>query len=278
MRKIILNLIVLGICANAYSQKVNFKKDMITIGKEDVFHFVKTKDGNVFTGEEANFALSDMNGKELLIFGDSTMFYAKLPNEKKPRPAYTTMLCFDPNSNQTTLMPRPRVLNFRKYIVKSLEEVGFFKDREMTSQVYNDLMNMQDQTYINDWNVHIDTTNSNRIQNSELTKSKFGNLSSRVPGRVVLKDLKIMDGSTQIGYFKLKEKGSYAASYEIVNNEGYTIGTSRMILKENRTNVKSFVAEEFKWFYFKKDKEGNSLSPEEQLQNVARYLVEQGYL
>ncbi len=278
MKKVILTLVSLIFFNAIYAQKVKFKKDKIEVDKKELFEFLKTKDGSIMTDALPNFALRDMKGNDLLIFTDTTIYYSQLPNEEEKRKAYKTLLCTNPSTNKSTMIPRPKAFNFRKYIVRNLEELGFFKTNEFTTDTYESLISKQDLSIITKWNEHIDSTNTNRLKNYDLTKNKFGELESRKPGRISVVSGKIKDGDKEVGEFKVKTKGSYAHIYEIINKEGYTIGSVSLEQKNNKGNVKPFVTDEPRWFYYKKDKEGNDLKPDAKLYNMAKYLIEQGYL
>lgn len=280
MRQLLLLLFVnVALLTPSFGQKVKYKKEKIYVDKELSFDFARTMKKSLLSGKLSHYALrSTVDNSDVLVFKDTTFYYETLPHELDSRAAYNCVSLEVPVLDKKVALPRINTLNYRKAIIKNLKETSFFKEKKMTEAIYADFLKTQKMDVIENTITHIDTTNANRVVNYEKTKKKFGDLFKRKPGRVAVGDLKIWDGEKQIGYFKFSTGGSYAASYEVVNHEGITIGKVAIIKKENSANVRTLVDEKRKWMYYKKNKEGKDPTRDQKLTALAKYLVEQGYM
>lgn len=281
--KNILSVVFLLLFTSAsYAQKIKFKKDMIQVDKKDKYEFLKTKDGSILGSDLPNFVLKDLNGNELLNFTDTTVYYAKLDNEKEQRVAYRMFICNSPMLNKRSTFPIPPTFNFRKYITGNLEDLDFFKTNEFTEKVYQSLLYKQDFNSIDKWTNHIDTTNTNRLAYSKMTSEIFSPLKERVPGQISVKSGVIYDGRTKLGKFSLDKKGSYAHIYYVVNHKGFTIGIVSMEQKSGKANFGSYAIDESgmtrKNFFFQRNSAGQELTPDKKLTQIANHIILSGLL
>lgn len=278
MQKLFLLLLSIFTISAIQAQKVQLKKNMVLVDKKEQLEFVRTKKANLLKGELPHYSLKDLDGKELLVITDTIIFYAQLPNESELRQAYRTYLCTNPETGKSSVISKPNTLSIRKVYLKNLKELGFFSNYTIDHQLYQSFVEMQGLEAIEALNIHVDSTNSNRLKNFELTKNQFGALQERKPGIVSVYGGKIKDGALEIGQFKISKKGSYAHIFEIINSEGHTIATMSLFQKENNGNLKTLINGTFKKFHYKLDKEGKKPSNDEKFTTVAKYLVQQGFL
>ena len=278
MRLLLLTTFFIFILTPTNAQKIKFKKDIIEVDKEDKYEFIKTKKSGLLSSDPTHFTLKEVGGSDILVFTDTVFTYKKLPNETDIRSAYFTVLCSTPKFSKSAAIDKPSALNPRKYYISKLEELGFFKTNELTSDMYSEFIEGEDPQVIKDRNHHIDTTNENRLKNYTLTKEKYGELSERKPGRIMVEKGIVTDGQEKIGEIKLSKRGSYAHTYEIINNEGFTIATAAIILKEGKGNVRTLVDEKRKHFLYQRGTDGKGLTTDQKLWYFANHLVLQGYL
>lgn len=266
-------------------QKVKIKKDLIYVDKKEEYNFVKTNNGGALLSELPNFKLSDTKGNDIFLIGDTSMYYKKLPFESEPRVSYKTFTFNSTKLQKTVIVPRKATFNYRKYIVTSLDEIGFFGSGEFTESTFETLVNRQDLDKITQWDNHIELVNEQREKNYNLTVEKFGEPKSRKPGAVTIKSVPgkvemhaVMDGKTEVGRFIVKTKGSSAHIYEMVNHEGFTIGTIALFMTGNNANVRLYVTEEFEKFKFRKSAEGLDPPLNYKLNEIGTFLVRGGLL
>ncbi|KAA3622648.1 MAG: hypothetical protein DWQ02_25680 [Bacteroidetes bacterium] len=274
-----LGLVIISLLLNLsaiQSQDVSFKKGFIRIDKEEKFELVKIKKEGLLPFR--SFTLKNMKGENLLYIMDTSFYFQQLPCETKPRLSFGAYAIISTELNQTTIVPHFGALNFGKRLAKDLEAAGFFKDEKFTEPVYEKYLEILNVEEGKNLILFRDTTDINREKNYELTKEQFGELYKRQPGKIKVAEGKITDGIKEVGKFKMKSKGSYSHVYEIINKEGYTIAKANLFQTDNRGNVKPVVANEFKWFNYKKDKDGVEPSVDSKLTQIAKYLIEAGLL
>lgn len=280
MKKTILFLACLMAMTSSFGQKVKLKKGMVLVDKQEQFKFEKTKDGKLLKGTIPHYMLSDLEGNPILVLTDTLVNFTQIPSETEPRRAYRTYVCTNPKNNKSTVVAMPRALNARKIYIKDLKDLGFFKSGEMTDEIYEGLVQKQDLEWVENWKIHLDSTNVNRVRNYELVKEKLGEPTKRKPRKISVSGGQIKDGLTVVGKFLMKKKGrgSYAHIYRLEDAKGKEIGQAALFVTESRGNTKVFSDDVFKTFDYKTKRDGTSMTTDEKLQVLAEYLIIQGYL
>lgn len=258
------------------AQKVSYKKGTISVNKKAQFRVDKTKKGRLVG--LSNYALRTIEGDDILTVKDTAFYLAQLPNEEEPRVSFRAYVVTAPSLDKTTIVPIIGALNFGKRLMNDLKATSFFKGDGLTEEIYNNYVKLHKSEEIPIKLSEIDSINTFRQENYKLTKKIFGPLLKRRPGNISISSLTIKEGIEKIGSLKLKEKGSYASTYKVINKAGDIIGGYSIIPSEGKSNVRLMVDEgnwktKRKWFYHK---EGTTL--EQMMKRMATFLVEAGYL
>jgi hypothetical protein len=282
--KILSALFVVLFCVNEnlISQNAKFNKDAVFIDKVKKYDFIRTKKGGL-TGL-SNVVLKDLDGKDIIIINDTTLYYKRLPNELEDRGAIKTNYIYSPEIDKTILVSPIISYNIRKDIVKELDKLEFFKSGNIDENLLIQLAGQFGLSEFEKTLDNIEKTNTERFIVAQLVEKEFGPHVARKPGLISHMNGKIFDGGLTVASYVLDGKGSYAATYKIISSKGYHVANLTIIPSESRANVRFLIDQKNErrhWFKFIQ-KEQTPPTKEEMneyfFDECAKYIIENGFL
>lgn len=282
--------------SNSTAQKVQYKKGQVYVDKELKFEFKEIEDES---SSLTRYELIDNEGNVVFAMSDTTFFYSRLPNETSQRPALRAYRCTAPEEGLEGVMPYFPIMNYPKQRIKDLQDAGFFKSLAFDEKIIQEFLEKQSPDYLTQQFEEIEKTNDTRQENYKLTEAAFGPLLSRAPKDpgVVINIEKpgsylIKEGSLLVAKVDLREKGSNNHAYQVVNYKDEIIGEINIFqtpvtqggLQQYQYNLKPFILGtdnsegNYKWFYERVKSTGSPGSTTQRLEEVARYMVNEGII
>lgn len=169
----------------------------------------------------------------------------------------------------------------RKYVTKRLKKQDFFKTDKLTEEVFDVLVSKYlDTKGLLKTLSKIDSSNLTRLNTYNKTIEKFGDLVKRDPNFSIInikENLQINDGGKAIGKFRIKKKGSFSTTYDILNSHKKIIGTFSIIPSRKNIFIRTKIDNKGKKILFSEiDTFGQK--PKSRPKVVAKYLIFNGYL
>ena len=280
------------------AQKVQYKKGKVYVDKELKFDFVEV-DGKENNSKLNSYLLKDLDGKTVFAMTDTAFYYEQLPHEISKRKAYEAYNCSAPAQGLQGVIPYFPVMGYPKQRIQDLQKAGYFKTLSFDETIFQAFLDRQSPGYLAEQIEEIDAINESRMSNYTLTEAAFGPLFERepqepgvvinieMPGSYLLKE-----GNILVGKFNLKTKGSNNHVFEVTNRAGDVIGEVNIFqtpvtqsgLQQFRYNLKPFIfgtdnaEENYRWFYERVKSTGSPESTNHRLEQVARYLVNEGLI
>ena len=291
-------MVVLLVSANVSAQKVKYKDGQVLVNKVHAFDFVKI-DAKENKSELDHYILSDLDGNVIMTMTDTTFYFDQLPNELSPRGAYHAYAINAPAAGLTGVMPYNPVMGYPKQRIGDLDKVGFFKDSQLDQTKLDGFLERQNADYLNTMDEEREETNTNRKENYNLTKEKIGALMEREPGSIAVtininqkNGYVIRDGNTVVGTYLVISPDSYKPGLLVYNSAGEEIASGTIFKEPETVNGlgqykyglklyaygKNDLDENFKWFYERVKSTGTQYSISEKLEQMATFLINEGFL
>jgi hypothetical protein len=296
--KILKLFIFLLILSNLNAQKVKYDNGEIFVDKTHKFNFTES-DNKETKSKLSKHDLTDIEGNLILSMIDTTYYFEQLPNEMEPREAYHAYVLSAPQLNLNEIMPYFPVFGYAKQRVMDLKKVGFFENETINKEMFYKFLEYQNPEYLKTLNEELNQTNTNRKTNYKLTEEKIGPLLERTPGEIsVIINFKqnngylINDGNKLVGKFLVADPQSYKPSVLVYNSLNKEIAVGEIFTQPETINglpkYKYFlklhvygqnnIDKNLKWFYENARSIGGQSSITEKLENIAKFLVNEGFL
>ena len=291
-------LVALLITSTLYAQKVKLKDGEVLVNKVHKFNFVEIKNEKD-KNELSQYVLSDLDRNVILSMTDTTFNFERLPNELEPRGAYHAYILAAPSINLKETMPYHPIMSYADRRIKDLNKVGFFKNSAMDSEIFYKFLEKQNPAYLKTMNEELVQTNSNRRDNYKLTVEKIGALVERRPGVIsVTIDINrkngyiIGDGKIFVGKYLVTGADSYKPGILVFNGSGEEIAAGNIYTEPETINGlpkykyglklyaygKNIMEKNFKWFYENVKSTGTQKSIQQKLEEMAKFLINEGFL
>lgn len=290
--------LALLVFTNVNAQKVKFKDGQVLVDKVHKYDFVKI-DAKETKSELDHYILSDLEGNVILSMTDTTFYFDQLPNELSPRGAYHAYAVNAPSAGLAGVMPYNPVMGYPKQRINDLDKVGFFKDSQLDQKKFDDFLEKQNADYLKTMDAEREQTNTSRLENYNLTREKLGDLMEREPGTISVtininqkNGYVIRDGNTVVGTYLVISPDSYKPGLLVYNNVGEEIASGTIFKEPETVNGleqykyglklyaygKNDLDENFKWFYERVKSTGTQNSISDKLEEMATFLINEGFL
>lgn len=270
MRKPALIILALIFCIPLGAQKFKLKKDQVLADKVPILQFPQTS-GKGYGPKD--YAVLSMSGDTLMVFDAIEVIFEPLPHERGPRSGgFYAQADLRFADREATLLFDPRY--FQSFIFENMKKNELLTATGLNTDNTDAFIKALMPGRGKEWKTELSLAGKLRAKNAARVKDEIGRQTKRRPdySLTIGDDGRISDSGTTVGSWRKKRTENGLNYYSIDNNSGKAIATLVHDPKTYELVVATLDNKEYVTRSYQAE------IPKETIHEIARYLINYGYL